>query len=186
MFFYHHFLKRKRHHATSSLPIKSCSPHRLSPSTSYPGGIILRLPLPLPRVSAWRVPLGDSGLLLTSLVGGDVHGRKLRGEGALVGDAVHRLDLEGVLRVGQQVADVDARLRQAQLARGELHVVPAARARPAAGAAALADDVVHQVLPAPRVPRRGPLQHQRGFVHAGDHGLGGRRDGCEGNRQKEV
>ena len=51
--------------------------------------------------------------------------------------------------MGQQVADVDARLRQAQLAWGKLHVVPTARARPTARPTALADDVVHQILPAP-------------------------------------
>lgn len=88
--------------------------------------------------------------------------------------------------MGQQVADVDAGLCQAQLAGGELHVVPAARACPTARATALADDVVHQVLPAPRVPRWGPLQHQRGLIHAGDDGLGGRRDGCKENTQKGV
>ena len=37
----------------------------------------------------------------------------MRGVGALVRDAVDGLDLEGVLRVGQQVADVDAGLGEA-------------------------------------------------------------------------
>lgn len=118
--------------------------------------------------------------VLTCLVGGDVHGGELRREGALVGDAVHGLDLEGVLGVGQQVADVDAGLRQAQLARRVLHVVPAAGAGAAARAAALTDDVVDEILAAPRVAGRGPLQHERGLVDTGDHGLGCRGDGWGG------
>lgn len=140
----------------------------------------------LPTTPSWRGLLGDTGPGLTSLVGGDVHRCKLRGEGALVGDTIHCLDLEGVLGMGQQVTDVDAGLRQAQLAWGELHIVPTACACPTARAAALADDVVDQVLPAPRVSWRGPLQHQRCLVHTGDDGLGGRWDSCKGNRQKGV
>lgn len=50
---------------------------------------------------------------LTCLVGGDVHRGELRREGALVSNAVHSLDLEGVLGVGQQVTDVNAWLGQA-------------------------------------------------------------------------
>lgn len=125
-------------------------------------------------------------LSLTSLVGGDVDRRELRGEGALVGDAVHSLDLKGVLGVGQEVADVDARLRQAQLARRELHVVPAAGAGPPARAAALADDVINQILPAPRVPGRAPLQHQGSLVHARDDRLGGGGDGCGEDRENQT
>lgn len=87
--------------------------------------------------------------VLTCLVGGDVHGGELRREGALVGDAIDGLDLEGVLGVSQQVADVNARLSQAQLAGRVLHVVPTAGAGAPARAAALADDVVDQVLAAP-------------------------------------
>jgi len=176
-------LGSKRHHTTSH-PTSSPLQALLTPHC-FTQHLLTRSSLPTTS-PAWRGLLRDTGRHLTSLVGGDVHRCEVRGEGALVGDAVHRLDLEGVLGVGQQIADVDAGLRQAQLAWGELHVVPTTRARPTAGAAALADDVVHQVLPAPRVPRRGPLQHQRGLVYAGDDGLGGRRDGCKGNRQKGV
>lgn len=88
--------------------------------------------------------------------------------GALAGDAIHRLDLEGVLGVGHQVADVDASLSEAQLARHELHVVVAARAQPPLHAALLADDVVEQVIPPARVLWLAPLQHQRRLIHVGD------------------
>lgn len=83
------------------------------------------------------------------MVGGDVHRGELGREGALVSDAIYGLDLEGILRVCQQVADVDSRLSQAQLAGRVLHVVPAARAGTPARAAALADDVIDKVLTAP-------------------------------------
>jgi len=79
---------------------------------------------------------------------------------ALVGDAIHSLDLEGVLGVGHQVADVDATLGEAELARHELHVVVAAGAQAPLHAALLADDVVEQVIPPTRVLRLAPLQHQ--------------------------
>ena len=62
--------------------------------------------------------------------------------------------------MGQQVADVNARLGEAQLAGGVLHIVPATGAGAPARAAALADDVVDQVLAASRVPGRGPLEHE--------------------------
>lgn len=87
--------------------------------------------------------------ILTSLVGGDVDRRELGREGALVSDAVHRLYLKSILGVGQQVADVDALLGQAKLAWCELDVVPAPGACPPARTAALANDVVDQVLAAP-------------------------------------
>jgi len=123
---------------------------------------------------------------LTSLVGGDVDGGVLGGVGALVRHAVDGLHLEGVLRVGQQVADVDAGLRQAQLTGQELHVVAAARAAAAAAAAALADDVEDDVLAAPRVPGARPLQHHGGLVHAGDDGLRRRRHGWRKETQETL
>lgn len=93
--------------------------------------------------------------------------------GTLVGDAIHGLDLEGVLGVGHQVADVDASLGEAELARHELHVVVAAGAQAPLHAALLADDVVEQVIPPTRVLRLAPLQHQRRLVHVGDDIAGG-------------
>lgn len=82
--------------------------------------------------------------------------------------------------MGQQVTDVNARLGQAQLAGCVLHVVPAAGAGAPAGAAALADDVVDEILTASRVAGWGPLQHEGGLVDTGDHGLGCGGDGWGG------
>lgn len=103
--------------------------------------------------------VGEGAVPLTGLVGGDIDRGVLGRVGALIRHAVDGLHLEGVLRVGQQVADVDPGVGQAQLARQELNVVSAAGAAAAAAAAALADDVVDDVLPAAGVPRREPLQH---------------------------
>lgn len=89
-----------------------------------------------------------SFIALTCLIGSDVDRGKLRDEGALARDAVDRLDLEGVLRVGQQVADVDVPLGQAELPRDELHVFVATHALPTLHAALLADDVIQQVTSA--------------------------------------
>lgn len=114
---------------------------------------------------------------LTSLVSGDVDRGVLRRVGALIRHPVDSLHLKRVLRVGQQVADVDPGFCQAQLTGQKLDVVPAARAAPPAAAAALADDVEDDVLAAARVARRHPLQHHRGLVHAGDDVLRRRRDG---------
>lgn len=127
----------------------------------------------------WRLGAGGLGLQLplTGLVGGDVDRGVLGRVGALVRDTVDGLHLEGVLCVGQQVADVDPGLGQAQLAGQELDVVAAAGAAAAAAAAALADDVVDDVLAAAGVPRREPLQHHRGLVYAGDDPLRSRGDG---------
>ena len=110
----------------------------------------------------------------TGLVGGDVDGGELRGVGALVGHAVHCLDLKAVLRVRLQVAHGDAPLHQAQVTRRDLHVVVAARAHAALGQALLADDVVEDVVAAAGVARVAPLQHQRGLVDVGDDAARGR------------
>lgn len=65
---------------------------------------------------------------LTSLVCGDVDSGELRRVGTLVRHSIHGLDLKSVLRVGQQITDMDPWIGQAQLARHELHVVTAASA----------------------------------------------------------
>ena len=108
------------------------------------------------------------------MVGGDVDGGELRSVGALVGHAVHRLDLEAVLRVRLQVAHGHAALHQAQVARRDLHVVVAAGAHAALRQALLADDVVEDVVAAARLARVAPLQHQRGLVDVGDDAARGR------------
>jgi len=133
------------------------------------------------------VPVFPGGFLgPTGLVGGDVDGGELRGVRALVGHAVHRLDLEAVLRVRLQVAHGDAPLHQAQVARRDLHVVVAAGAHAALGQALLADDVVEDVVAAARVERVAPLQHQRGLVDVGDDAAGGRRNRWGGRKGKGV
>jgi hypothetical protein len=64
--------------------------------------------------------------LLTSLVGSNVHSRIARWQRALARNAIDRLNFKGVACVGQQVANVDLALCQAQLPRHKLHVVIAA------------------------------------------------------------
>lgn len=59
----------------------------------------------------------------TSLICGDVHCRELRRIGALVGNAVDRLDLKAVLRVSLQVAHRHAALGQPKVAWRDVHVV---------------------------------------------------------------
>ena len=118
---------------------------------------------------------------LTGLVGGDVDGVELRRVRAPGGHAVDRLDLEAVLGVGLQVPDGHAALGQAQVARGDVHVVVAARAHAALGRALLADDVVEDVLAAARVARLAPLQHQGGLVDVGDDVARGGGDSWKGN-----
>lgn len=63
------------------------------------------------------------GPLLTGLVGGDIHSCIAGRQRAFARDAVDSLHLKGVAGVGQQVADVDPALGQAQLSGLELHVV---------------------------------------------------------------
>lgn len=113
---------------------------------------------------------------LTSLISGNVDWGILRGVGALIWHPVDSLHLERVLRVGQQVTNVDPGFCQAQLTGQKLNVVPAAGAASPASTTALADDVEDYILTAPWVPRRHPLQHHRGFVHAGDDILWSWRD----------
>lgn len=105
---------------------------------------------------------------LTSLIGGDIDRGKLWRVWALVRNAVDRLDLEAVLRVGLQVAHGNSALGQPEVSRRDVHVVVAARAHAPLGQALLADDVVEDVVTAAQVARVAPLQDQRGLVHAGD------------------
>lgn len=125
-----------------------------------------------------------SGRSLTRLVGGDVDRSEAGRAGTLLRDSVDRLDLEGVPGVSQQVADVDAGVRQSQLTGDKLHVVPTAGAPAAPATAALADDVVDQVVPASALLRGAPLQPQRRLVHHGDDAEGRRWDGWD--RQTET
>lgn len=96
---------------------------------------------------------------LTSLVCGNVDGDVLWGEGALAGDPVDGLDVEGVGGVGPQAADGDSAFSQAQLLGHKLHVVVTAGAAPAVCPALLTDDVVGHVIPPTCLPWRVPLQN---------------------------
>lgn len=102
---------------------------------------------------------------LTSLVGGDGHRHRLLRPWALRGDAVHCPHLEGVVGVRLQLVDGHPGPLQAQLLRAEVNAVAAGLAAAAVGPAALAHNVVRQVLAAPRAPRRAPFQVYGGLVH---------------------
>lgn len=119
------------------------------------------------------------GRSLTRLVGGDVDRSVAGRAGTLLGDPVDRLDLKGVPGVSQQVADMDVGVRQSQLTGDKLHVVPAAGAPTTPATAALADDVVDQVVPASTLLRGAPFQPQRRLVHHGDDAAGRRWDGWD-------
>lgn len=100
------------------------------------------------------------------MVGGDVDGGVARCDRTLGRDAVDRLDLEAVVRVGLQVPDGGGPDGEAQTPRRHVHVLIAAATR--TRVALLTHHVVHQVGPAPRVTGLRPLQRHRGLVHAGD------------------
>lgn len=84
--------------------------------------------------------------LLTRLVGGDRHRRRLLWPRALRRDAVHRPHLERVVGVGLQLVDGHPGSLEAQLLGAEVDAVSAGLAAPAVGAAALTHHVVRQVL----------------------------------------
>jgi len=113
------------------------------------------------------------------LVGGDVDGDMLRWEGALVGNPVDSLDLKGVRCVGPQAADEDSGFRQPQLPGDKVHVVIAAGAGASIRPALLADDVVGDIIPTPRLSRRVPLQDDGRLVDDGDDVAGAGWDTCE-------
>lgn len=85
--------------------------------------ILLAITMALSMTTFWieichaEYPTHPSKAALTSLIGSDVDSHMLGRIGTLVADAVDGLDLEGVDRVGQQVADEDAGLGQAHLPR---------------------------------------------------------------------
>lgn len=119
----------------------------------------------------------------TSLVGSDVDGYMLGRVGALAGDAVHSLNLEGVQRVRPQAADEDPRLREAQLPRDKLHAVVARRARAPVRSTLPAHYVVDHILAAARLPWRVPFQRHRRLINDRDDVAGARRDTCAHNHK---
>lgn len=132
-------------------------------------------------------PNSRHGAGLTGLVGGDVDGDVLLREGALAGYAIDRLDLEGVGGVSPEVADEDAGVSEAQLARDKVHVVVAAGAGAPVRAAFLAHDVVGDIVPAARLPRRVPLQDDGRLIDNGDDVAGPGWDTCgKGKALRQV
>ena len=116
---------------------------------------------------------------LTGLVSRDVNGHVLGRVGTLVAYSVDGLDFKSVERVGQQVADEGARLRQAHLPRHKIHVVVAVRAvRLPVGAAFLAHNVVDHIVATARLARGVPLQDHRRLVDDGDDVARCRGDTC--------
>lgn len=111
---------------------------------------------------------GTEASRLTSLVRSDVDGNVLWREGALAGDSVDGLDIEGVGRVGPQAADGDAALSQAQLLWHKLYVVVAPGAAAAVCPALLTDDIVGHIVPSPCLSRGVPLQNDGRLIDDGD------------------
>lgn len=105
---------------------------------------------------------------LTSLVCGDVDGDVLWGEGALAGDPIDCLDVEGIGGVSPQAADGDTALSQAQLLWHKLHIVIASGAAPAVCPAFFTDDIVSHIIPPTILPWRVPLQNDGCLIDDGD------------------
>lgn len=105
---------------------------------------------------------------LTGLVRGDVDGDMLWGEGALAGDSIDGLDVEGVRGVSPQAADGDTALGQAQLPGHKLHIVITAGAAPTVCPALSADDVVGHIIPPACLPWWVPLQNDGCLIDDGN------------------
>ena len=111
----------------------------------------------------------SSAGVLTSLVGADGDGSHRPGEGAELRHAVLGLDLEGVVGMGGEVQHGDGGVGEALRAGHEAQLPPTQLTLLQAGPAALAQDIVGQVLPPSRVTGRAPLQEQRGLIDVEDH-----------------
>ncbi len=123
---------------------------------------------------------------LTSLVGSDVDWCILGWIRALVRYSVDSLDFKCVLGVGQQFTYEDPGVCESKLAWNELNIVPTTRAAPSAASAALADDVVDNVITTASFPRRIPLQHQWSLVHTGDDVLRSRRHSWKKKQYPQI
>lgn len=108
-------------------------------------------------------------LALTILVRGDGDGRELLGGEAELRDAVGGLDLEGVVDVGHEVEHGDGGVDEPRVAGDEADAAPAHLALAGVRPALLADHAVGEILPAPRVARGAPLQHQGCLVDVKNH-----------------
>lgn len=113
------------------------------------------------------------------MVCGDVDGDVLWGEGALAGDPIDCLDVEGIGGVGPQAADGDTALSQTQLLWHELHVVIASGAAPAVCPAFFTDDIVSHIIPPTILPWRVPLQNDGRLIDDGDDISGTRWNTCK-------
>lgn len=113
---------------------------------------------------------------LTCLVGCYGDSGVLAGSGGQGGYSIQRLDLEGVVGVGQQVGHGDGGVVEAHGAGQEAHCGPTRLTQPGPRPAALAHHVEGQVLPAARVLRPAPVQDHRRLVDDRDdiaRGAGG-------------
>lgn len=117
--------------------------------------------------------------LLTGLVGGDVDRGVVGRDGVLPGHPVDGLHLEAVAGVSLQVPHHHLPGPQPQPARGDVHVVVAARARAPVAQALLTHHVVDQVATPTRVLWLLPLQGKGGLVNTGYDVAWSRRDSCK-------
>lgn len=112
---------------------------------------------------------------LTCLVGGYSHRDRLFRSRTLLGDPIDGPDLEGVVGMSLQVIYGHAGGAQTQLLGGKMDAVATGLTALAVRVAALAYDVIRQVLSAAAGRRSRPLQIHRSLVHVGDQVLRRRR-----------
>lgn len=135
-------------------------------------------PNPLPQPSKNRSIPTSERLALTILVSGDRDGCELLGGEAELRDAVGGLDLEGVVDVGHEVEHGDGGVGEPRVPWDEADAAAADLALAGVRAALLAHHAVGEVLPAPRVARGAPLQHQSCLVDVKNHVPRSRRWPC--------
>lgn len=109
------------------------------------------------------------------MVGGYSHRDRLFRSRTLLGDPIDGPDLEGVVGMSLQVIYGHACGAQTQLLGGKMDAVAAGLTALAVRVAALAYDVIRQVLSAAAGRRSRPLQIHRSLVHVGDQVLRRRR-----------
>lgn len=101
----------------------------------------------------------------TCLVSGDIKRNELPWLEAEIRDAIHCLDLQCIVGVGQEVDYIDGGLRQPHLLRAEPYPISTRFALTRLPCALPAEDVVSDVKPSSAVGGSDPLQIYRGPVH---------------------